>query len=96
MTKTGISLAAALAVLPLATGAVLAQPLPPGVAPPAPGGFAIIDRNNTGGAVNVTIPRGATGAETYTSNSAAGGNAGRPELAVPNGSSGGGGGGNSR
>jgi hypothetical protein len=68
-----------------------AQPLPPGIAPPPPGGFAIINRNNTGGDVNIVIPRGATGAETFTSDSAAGGNASRPELAVPNGSGGGGG-----
>ncbi|MCJ2014563.1 hypothetical protein [Methylobacterium sp. J-076] len=95
MTKTGLSLAASLVMLPVATTGLLAQPLPPGIAPP-PGGFAIYSRNNTGGDLNVTIPRGATGAETYTSNSAAGGNAGRPELAVPNGSGGGGGGGNSR
>lgn len=94
--KSSISLAGALAALPLMAGAVAAQPLPPGIAPPPPGGFAIINRNNTGGDINVTIPRGATGAETFTSNSAAGGNAGRPELAVPNGSGGGGGGGNSR
>ncbi len=92
MMKMGIRLAA-LAALPMTAGAVMAQPLPPGFAPPPPpGGFAIINRNNTGGDVSVTIPRGATGAETYTSNSAAGGNAGRPELAVPNGSTGGGGG----
>jgi hypothetical protein len=70
-----------------------AQPLPAGIAPPPPGGFAIINRNNTGADVNVIIPRGATGADTYMSNSAAGGNASRPELAVPNGSTGGGSGG---
>ncbi|GJD34594.1 hypothetical protein [Methylobacterium aerolatum] len=69
-----------------------AQPAPPeavraGEAP------AIVNRNNTGGEANVVVPRGATGADTFTSNSSAGGNASRPELAVPNGSTGGGTGG---
>ena len=95
MTKTGLMRAAALLALPLATPAALAQPVPPVAAVP-PGSFAIYNRNNTGGDVNVIIPRGPNGADTYTSDSAAGGNAGRPELAVPNGSGGGGGGGNAR
>lgn len=90
MNKFAISLVAALSALPAAATVAAAQPLPPGASVP-PGSFAIINRNNTGGDVSVTIPRGATGAETYTSNSAAGGNAARPELAVPNGSAGGGG-----
>ncbi|APX84565.1 hypothetical protein BV511_07490 [Methylorubrum extorquens] len=38
----------------------------------------------------VTISRGATGADTITNNSAAGGNANQPERAVPQGSGGGG------
>ncbi|MDQ0441409.1 hypothetical protein [Methylobacterium persicinum] len=90
MTKLALTLVTVLSALPAAATVATAQPLPPGVFVP-PGGFAIISRNNTGGDVSVTIPRGATGAETFTSNSAAGGNAGRPELAVPNGSAGGGG-----
>lgn len=86
--------ARAAAGLALLAGAVpaTAQELPPGIAPPPPGGFAIVNRNNTGGDVNIIIPRGATGADTYMSDSAAGGNAARPELAVPNGSTGGSGG----
>jgi hypothetical protein len=95
MIKSSLVRAAALLALPLAATASVAQPLPPGAAVP-PGGFAIYNRNNTGGDVNVIIPRGPNGADTYTSDSAAGGNAGRPELAVPNGSGGGGGGGNAR
>lgn len=91
MSKTGLLAAFTLLALPAVPGVAAAQPLPPGVAVPS-GGFAIYNRNNTGGDLNVTIPRGATGAETFTSDSAAGGNAGRPELAVPNGSSNGGGG----
>ena len=65
--------------------------------PPAaePYGF-IVTGNNTGGVRTVVIPRGATGADTYFSSSAVGGNASRPELAVPNGSAGGGSGGGSR
>ena len=46
--------------------------------------------NNTGGRPGRVIARGATGASTITRSSAAGGNAQRPELAVPNGSAGGG------
>ncbi len=95
MTKTSLVGAAALLTLPLAATAAVAQPLPPGATVP-PGSFAIYNRNNTGGDVNVIIPRGPNGADTFTSDSAAGGNAGRPELAVPNGSGGGGGGGNAR
>jgi hypothetical protein len=83
--------AAGLALL-AAAGPGTAQELPPGVAPPPPGGFAIVNRNNTGGDLNIIVPHGATGADTYMSNSAAGGNAARPELAVPNGSTGGSGG----
>lgn len=50
-------------------------------------------QNNTGGSGDVIISRGATGADTVTNNSAAGGNANLPERAVPNGSAGGGSGG---
>ena len=67
-----------------------------GVAPRQPGtGGTVIQNqpNTTGSDRDVVISRGATGAETATTNSAAGGNAGKPEQAVPNGSAGGGTGG---
>lgn len=49
------------------------------------------DGNVTGGRDRgITISRGATGADTITNNSAAGGNANQPERAVPQGSGGGG------
>ena len=46
--------------------------------------------NNTGNDLNVVISRGATGASTIETDSAAGGNAGQPSRAVPQGSGGGG------
>ena len=49
--------------------------------------------NNTGSSRDVVISRDATGADAITNNSAAGGNASRPEQAIPNGSASGGGGG---
>lgn len=49
--------------------------------------------NTTGNSRDVVISYGATGADTVTTNSAAGGNASRPEQAFPNGSAGGGQGG---
>lgn len=51
-----------------------------------------VQPNTTGNDIDVIISRGATGAGTITTNSAAGGNARLPERAVPNGSAGGGGG----
>jgi hypothetical protein len=55
------------------------------------GGAAIQSQpNTTGNDRDVVVPRGATGAETVTTDSAAGGNANLPERAVPNGSAGGG------
>jgi len=48
--------------------------------------------NTTGNSADIVISRGATGADTTTTNSAAGGNASRPEQAFPNGSANGGGG----
>ena len=58
--------------------------------PPAAGG-AVIQRqpNTTGNDQDVVIAPGATGADTVTTNSAAGGNANLPERPVPNGSAGG-------
>ena len=51
--------------------------------------------NTTGNDRDVVISRGATGADTVTTDSAAGGNANQPSRAVPNGSAGGGGSGGS-
>ncbi|WP_311276226.1 hypothetical protein [Methylobacterium sp. WCS2018Hpa-22] len=77
----------------LLAGPALAQ----GVAPSQPSGSGTVienQPNTTGNDRDVTVSRGATGAETATSDSAAGGNANQPSRAVPNGSAGGGGGGN--
>ncbi|BAU90202.1 hypothetical protein MPPM_1597 [Methylorubrum populi] len=66
----------------------------PASAQPRPGSGVIVtdDGSVTGGRDRgVTISRGATGADTITGNSAAGGNANQPERAVPQGSGGGGG-----
>lgn len=49
-------------------------------------GSIFIENGNTGGEPSVTIPYGPTGADTFQSNSAAGGNAGQPARAVPQGS----------
>ncbi|CAO4192919.1 hypothetical protein [Methylorubrum extorquens] len=55
------------------------------------GAIVTDDGSVTGGRDRgVTISRGATGADTITNNSAAGGNANQPERAVPQGSGGGG------
>lgn len=43
--------------------------------------------NSTGGRSDRVIARGATGADTVQTNSAAGGNAGQPSRAVPQGGS---------
>jgi len=40
--------------------------------------------NSTGNDRDLVISRGATGADTIETDSAAGGNAGRPEQAIPN------------
>lgn len=59
--------------------------------PPAGAGAPVVGgQNNTGNDRNVTIPRGSTGADTVQTDSAAGGNAGQPSRAVPQGSAGGG------
>ena len=85
-TKSALAVAV-LAVIP--TGAT---------AQPYPGARPVItyNSNNTGGRGDRIISYGPTGADTVTTNSAAGGNASRPELAIPNGSAGGGGSGSSR
>lgn len=82
--------AAAIAALALMQTAATAQPYP-GAKP-----VITYNSNNTGGRGDRIISYGPTGADTVTTNSAAGGNASRPELAIPNGSAGGGGGGSSR
>jgi hypothetical protein len=92
--------AAALAVLlpmtlPMTLSAsALAQtgvPAGPGlVGPRTTGAITEIQPNTTGSDADIVVAPGATGAETITTNSAAGGNANLPERAVPNGSAGGG------
>jgi hypothetical protein len=65
---------------------------------PAARSGVVIQRqsNTTGNSGDLIISRGATGADTITTNSAAGGNSSFPERAVPNGSANGGGGGGTR
>lgn len=73
--------------------ATLASAALPAAAQTRPGSGAVVtdDGSVTGGRDRgVTISRGATGADTITGNSAAGGNANQPERAVPQGSGGGG------
>lgn len=86
MNKTiAVALCASLVSLP-----AIAQP----VGAPGQAGTVIQTQpNTTGNDRDVVISRGATGAETVTTDSAAGGNASRPEQAVPNSSAGGGSGG---
>lgn len=55
-----------------------------------PGVIVQGEPNTTGNDENIVISRGATGADTVTTDSAAGGNASRPEQAIPNGSANGG------
>lgn len=68
-----------------------------GLAPErGPGGRGVIvegQSNTTGNDPDVVIARGANGADTITTDSAAGGKANLPERAIPNGSASGGGGG---
>ncbi|MDE3747802.1 hypothetical protein O0C52_18600 [Methylobacterium radiotolerans] len=73
----------------IASGMASAQPVAPGGTPRSGGAAIQLQPNTTGNDRNVVIPRGATGAETITTDSAAGGNANLPERAVPNGSAGG-------
>ncbi|WP_246688140.1 hypothetical protein [Methylobacterium sp. WL120] len=58
--------------------------------PRTTGTVIAVQPNTTGNDRDLVISRGATGAETTTMDSAAGGNARLPERAVPNGSAGGG------
>jgi hypothetical protein len=85
------TVAFALGASPLSLSA-LAQPTTGPTAAPGQTGGTIIQNqpNTTGNDRDVVISRGATGADTFTTDSAAGGNASRPEQAIPNGSAGGG------
>ena len=77
----------------LATTPVFAQAIPPGQ--PGVSGTVVENQpNTTGNDRDVVISRGATGADTATSDSAAGGNANQPSRSVQNSSAGGGSGGN--
>jgi hypothetical protein len=91
MTKTLATGALAL----LVAGPALAQGLAEGPllgrGPAATGTVVVRQPNTTGNDPSLIISRGSTGAETITTNSAAGGNAGQPERAIPQGSAGGGG-----
>ncbi|AYO86549.1 MAG: hypothetical protein CMH16_07590 [Methylobacterium sp.] len=75
----------------LASSPALAQGLP---APGQSGATGVVIQrqpNTTGNDRDIVIAPGPTGASTITTDSAAGGNAGHPERAVPNGSANGGG-----
>jgi hypothetical protein len=72
---------------------LLAQGIPFAREPDTTGTIVTRQSNTTGNAEDLVVSRGATGADTITSSSAAGGNANLPERAVPNGSANGGGGG---
>nr|WP_091972781.1 hypothetical protein [Methylobacterium gossipiicola] len=61
------------------------------VGTPQPSGTVVQQEpNSTGNDANIAISRGPTGADTVTTDSAAGGNAARPEQAIPNSSANGG------
>ncbi|KQT88958.1 hypothetical protein [Methylobacterium sp. Leaf466] len=90
--STKILLTAAAACVLLA-GPALAQDVRMDRMPNQTGTVVQPLQNSTGNDGGVVISRGATGADTITTDSAAGGNASRPEQAIPNGSANGGGGG---
>ena len=71
-------------------GSAMAQSFPIPRDPNTTGTVIQVQPNTTGNDRDVIISRGATGADTITTDSAAGGNASRPEQAIPNGSAGGG------
>ncbi|MCE4226564.1 hypothetical protein HCU64_22740 [Methylobacterium sp. C25] len=93
MTKFSLALAGVVAFAsPVMAQSTLPLGHPPiGSNSPSTTGANIGGQNNTGGEVDVTVPRGSTGADTFQSDSAAAGNANQPERAVPQGSGGGGG-----
>ena len=70
---------------------VLAQGIPLARQPGTAGSVVTQQPNTTGNTQDLVISRGATGADTVTTSSAAGGNANLPERAIPNGSAAGGG-----
>ncbi|AWB19869.1 hypothetical protein DA075_02035 [Methylobacterium currus] len=87
------SILAGLAASLLVAGAASAQTAAPSTAPgmgtgPAATGTVAPTQNNTGGNPAGVAAPGPTGASTVTGNSAAGGNAGQPSRAVPQGSAG--------
>ncbi|GJE46217.1 hypothetical protein [Methylobacterium soli] len=73
-------------------GSALAQGFPAAREPEATGTVIQRQLNNTGNDRSVIIAPGATGAETIETDSAAGGNAGQPSRAVPQGGASGSGG----
>lgn len=87
MRYTAAALTALLSVT-LSAGA-LAQTGGP-VGPVSTGAISGIQPNTTGNDPDIVIAPGSNGAETITTNSAAGGNANLPERPVPNGSANGG------
>ncbi|SFL16641.1 hypothetical protein [Methylorubrum salsuginis] len=91
MTKFSLALLGVMAFSAPAL-AQTAYPLP--LDEPATTGTIARGQNNTGGDANVTVPFGATGADTFQSDSAVGGNANQPARSVPQGSGGGASGGN--
>ena len=66
-------------------GSAFAQGLPIAREPGTTGTVIQLQPNNTGNDRSVIIAPGATGAETIETDSAAGGNAGQPSRAVPQG-----------
>ena len=89
MNKFALASALALAL----SSPALAQGFPFAREPDTTGTIVTRQSNTTGNAEDIVVSRGATGADTITSSSAAGGNANLLERAVPNGSANGGGGG---
>ena len=80
-------LLAGLATLMLSPALAQSDPAP---RQPGTGGAIVVrEPNSTGNDRDLVISRGATGADTIETDSAAGGNAGRPEQAIPNSSAGG-------
>lgn len=75
----------------LVTSPAIAQGILFGSDPDTTGTVIVPQNNTTGNDRSVIISRGATGADTIITDSAAGGNAGQPERAIPQGSANGGG-----
>lgn len=87
-----MSTAALAALLPMTLSTnVLSQNAAPGFVHPRTTGAIVQGQpNTTGNDPNLIIAPGTTGADTITTDPAAGGNARHPERAVPNGSANGG------